>query len=302
MFDIHIGTLIPAEHAPEMIAQLNPLGFECYELTFSGKHPGAYAAGELEKLAERTLRALDGREISALGLYANPLTEAEDAADVKRLLDACALFECGVIGAFAGGIPEKTVPETIPAFKAFWEPMADYAGERGLKIGFEGCGNGWYGGSHNIAYCPEAWELMFDAVPEKSLGLEWEPCHALEALADPIPQLRRWADRVVHLHGKDATIAWDIIRDYGINNIHHYCWNRTPGFGDTNWSDIFTILLQAGFEGACDIEGYHDPVHFSDMEWTAQKTSVDYLKRCRGGLEYIEGPNEYRGYQGARKK
>ena len=106
----------------------------------------------------------------------------------------------------------------------------------------------------------------------------------------------------MHIHGKDGTVAWDVIREHGIHTSHPYCWNRTPGFGDTNWSDIFTILLQHGFTGACDIEGYHDPVHFDDMEWTAQVTSLDYLKRCRGGIEYFYGPEEIRGYQGKRKR
>ena len=109
-------------------------------------------------------------------------------------------------------------------------------------------------------------------------------------------------EKIVHLHGKDATVAWDVIREHGIHGNVEYIWDRTPGFGDSNWSDIFTILLQAGFTGSVDIEGYHDPVHYDDMEWTAQVTALEYLKRCRGGMTYFEGPNEYRGYQGRRKK
>jgi sugar phosphate isomerase/epimerase len=31
--------------------------------------------------------------------------------------------------------------------------------------------------------------------------------------------------------------------------------NRTPGFGDTNWNDVFTILLQSGYKDFVDIEG-----------------------------------------------
>lgn len=108
-------------------------------------------------------------------------------------------------------------------------------------------------------------------------------------------------EKVVHVHGKDATVAYDVVREYGIRGIHEFAWNRTPGFGDTNWADIVTILIQNGFEGAIDIEGYHDPVHYDDMEWTAQVTALNYLKRCRGGIQYTCGPCEYRGYQGKRK-
>lgn len=298
MFDIAIGTLIPAHDAPAMIPQLNPHGFETYELNFSKKRP---LDTDMPALIQQVTEVLDGRAVSALSYYANPLADSRDAEEIACLIESAPKFGCSTLGVFAGGIPEKTIPQQIPDFKAVWGPLADYAASRGVKIGFEGCGRGWNGGSTNIAYCAEAWELMFDAVPSDALGLEWEPCHALEALGDPIVQLRKWAKKVVHLHGKDGTIAWDVVREFGINGVHPYVWDRTPGFGDTNWADVFTILLQNGFSGACDIEGYHDPVHYWDMEWTAQETAVEYLKRCRGGIAFWEGPNEYRGYQGPRR-
>lgn len=299
MFDISIGTLIPVEHATEMIPQLNTQNFECYTLDFNRCKP---AEMDLQAWAQKILPLLEGRKISCLGFYKNPIMNPEDREHLAALIRGAKWFGCDTLGAFAGGNPDKTIPDTIPQFKEVWEPLAKLAEENGVRIGFEGCGGGWKGGSHNIAYCPDAWQLMFDAVPSQALGLEWEPCHALEQLADPIMQLRHWADRVVHVHGKDGTVAWDVIREYGINSPHAYCWNRTPGFGDTNWSDIFTILIQAGFTGACDIEGFHDPVHYDDMEWTAQVQALSYLKACRGGQVFWEGPNEYRGYQGKRKK
>ena len=299
MFDITIGTLIPALSAATMIPQLNEKGFECYALDFNGTNP---AAMDFDALAEQILPVLDGRRITAMGYYNNPILKQDARDNLTAMVMNAHKLGCSVIGAFAGGNPEKSVPETIPQFKETWEPLAALAEENGVKIGFEGCGGGWHRGSTNIAFCSDAWELMFDAVPSKALGLEWEPCHIMEGLGDPIMQLRHWADRVVHLHGKDCTIAWDVIKEYGMRGPHPVVFNRTPGFGDTNWADIFTILIHAGFVGACDIEGYHDLVHYDDMEWTAQVTSLEYLKRCRGGIEYFAGPTEYRGYQGKRKK
>ncbi|MBP3919726.1 MAG: sugar phosphate isomerase/epimerase [Clostridia bacterium] len=298
MFDITIGTLIPVNAAAAMIPQLNQKGFECYALDFNGTHP---AQMDFSAIAEELASVLDGRSITAVGYYSNPILIEECRNDLRALIGNAPKLGCHVIGAFAGGNPEKSVPDTIPQFQKTWEPLASLAEEVGVKIGFEGCGGGWYRGSTNIAFCAEAWELMFDAVRSPALGLEWEPCHIMEGLGDPISQLRHWANKVVHIHGKDCTICWDVVREYGIRGPKPYVFNRTPGFGDNNWADIFTILLQAGYVGACDIEGYHDPVHFDDMEWTAQVTSLDYLKRCRGGMEYFAGPTEYRGYQGKRK-
>jgi len=298
MFDISIGTLIPYNAASEMIPLLNPKGFECYELDFNGSVPENV---DFSAYGEEILPRLEGRKISAIGFYRNPILNESDRHGLEVLIRNAKTLGCDVIGAFAGANPEKTIPETIADFKRVGEPLAALAEENGVRIGFEGCGGGWYGGSWNIGYCPEAWELMFDAVNSQALGLEWEPTHAIEGLADPIAQLRRWAKKVVHVHGKDGTVAWDVIRESGINGPRPYVWNRTPGFGDTNWADIFTILLQSGFEGACDIEGYHDPVHYDDMEWSAQVASLEYLKNCRGGKVFFDAPGLYHGYQGKRK-
>lgn len=298
MFDVKIGTLIPVMQAKKAIPMLNEKGFECYALDFAGVSMETF---DFSALAEELSAVLDGREISAVGYYRNPILHEADREGLRCLIRHMNVLHCSVIGAFAGGNPAKSIPDTIPEFRDVWTPLAALAEDHGVKIGFEGCGGGWRGGSHNIGYCPDAWDLMFEAVDSPALGLEWEPCHAMGGLADPIRQLRHYASRVVHIHGKDGTIAWDVIREYGLYGAHSYFWNRTPGFGDTNWADIFTILLQAGFTGACDIEGYHDPVHYDDMEWTAQVTSLAYLKRCRGGTEFFYGPEEIRGYQGKRK-
>ena len=299
MFDILIGTLLPAQFAVPMISQLNPKGFECYELVFSG-YPGDFA--QLSEYAKQVKEVLDGRKISALGLYGNTMCDEKIYKKVELLIQNAAAFDCKTVCVFAGGDPEKSVPDNMPLFQKIFEPLAKLAEEHDVKLGFENCGGGWKKGSHNIAFCPDAWELMFNAVTSDALGLEWEPAHQLGALADPVSQLRKWANKVVHVHGKDATVAWDVIREHGIHGAAPYVWHRQPGFGDSNWADLFTILLQAGFEGAVDIEGYHDAVHYDDMEWTSQLVSLDYLKRCRGGLDYFEGPAEYRGYQGRRKK
>ena len=45
----------------------------------------------------------------------------------------------------------------------------------------------WASGDWNIAHNPDAWELMFNELPDDNLGLEWEPCHQLVYLIDPDP-------------------------------------------------------------------------------------------------------------------
>lgn len=300
MFDIKIGTLIPAIYAPTMIPKLNPKGFECYELNFSEDTDALLPV--VSEHSKQVAEALEGRGVSCIGFYGNPILNEKDKDNFINIIKIAHLYGCDTIGAFGGCVPGQSVPDTIPAFKKVFTEICKVAEDCGVRIGIEGCGGGWNGNWTNIGFCAKSWDMMFDAVDSPALGLEWEPAHTLCQLADPISQLRRFAKKVVHLHGKDVTLAWDVIRNYGTDAGEEFSWHRLPGFGDTNWSDIFTILLQNGFEGACDIEGYHDPVHYDDMEWTAQTVSLDYLKRCRGGVEYFRGPTEYVGYQGKRKK
>lgn len=60
-------------------------------------------------------------------------------------------------------------------------------------------------------------------------------------------------------------------------------WYRMPGFGDTNWRDIISILRSNGYEDDICIEGYHDPVYSGELEMTGQLHALNYLKWCRGG-------------------
>jgi sugar phosphate isomerase/epimerase len=108
----------------------------------------------------------------------------------------------------------------------------------------------------NIAHSPDAWEMMFNEVPSDALGLQWEPCHQMVSLNDPLPQLRKWVGKVFNVHGKDATIAWDVVRAHGIRGNTPYVWHRTPGFGDTNWTDVISILRMNGYKGSIDIEAF----------------------------------------------
>ena len=66
MFDIRIGTVIPADKAPEMMAQLNPTGFESYELDFNGRLPRMFEG--MEEHAKAVLNAADGSDRSRTAL------------------------------------------------------------------------------------------------------------------------------------------------------------------------------------------------------------------------------------------
>jgi len=292
MKNILIGTMCSGnEGTANYIRNLGKLGFECTEITFGGNASWLIQSGKADEYAAgiRQAAAEYGMEISAVGVYGNPLESGEDAkktlATWNFLIDNCEKFGTKLICGFTGRMVGKALPESIPQFKAVFGDLAAKAKERGVRIAFENCnmGGNWWTGGWNIAINPRAWELIFEALPLDNLGLEWEPAHQLTQLIDPIPQLKQWAKKIFHLHGKDASIDRDAITHSGIISDVPYCWDRTPGFGDTNWTDVISILRRNGYEGNIDIEGWHDPVYRGELEMTGQARALKYLKECRGG-------------------
>lgn len=286
--DIRIGTLAGIDLGPDYLAQMAVHGFESFQLTF-----GRYAKEhDWESLAGQCLEAIGNDAlISSLGIYGNPLQDEETVHGWKNLITNAKKFGCKIVCGFAGALEDRPVDQSIPKFKEIFGELAKLADDNGVRIAFENCdmGGNWNAPKWNIAHAPRAWEMMFDAVPGDTLGLEWEPCHQMVSFVDPVPQLRKWAHRVYHIHGKDATINWDIIEEQGIRAGINTVWHRTPGFGDSNWSDIISILRKAGFVGSIDIEGWHDPVYSGDLETTGQVASLEYLKACRGGA-FVPNP------------
>ncbi len=290
--DIRIGTLAgKGAQTPAYIRQILPHGFESFQINF-WKTVGTV---DLKKLASETKTVLNEAGgtaiISTLGIYGNPLMESATADDWKKCIDAAPLFGCDLVCGFAGRIVDKPIPDSMKQFKKIFGPLTQRAADKGVRLAFENCdmGGDWDRGDWNIANAPTAWEMMFNEVPAKNLGIEWEPCHQMVSLIDPLPQLKKWAHKVFHLHGKDATIDWTQLRTTGLRGGQPWVWHRTPGFGDTNWTDVISILRMAGFKGSIDIEGWHDPVYKGDLEMTGQVHALNYLKQCRGGA-FITNP------------
>jgi sugar phosphate isomerase/epimerase len=288
--DIRIGTLAPMELGTDYLRDLVPLGFESFELNNWMYIPEGL---DLEDYAKRVLEVLgDEAVVSSLGVYGNPLQDERNRGDWERLIRAARAFGASVVCGFAGAVEDRPVDENMDRFREVWQPLAQLAEDEGVRIGFENCAMGgtWNRPAWNIAHSPRAWEMMFNAVPSPALGLEWEPAHQLTSFADPIGNLRDWVGKVVHVHGKDATVAWDRVRRYGLHSGVQVAYDRTPGFGDTNWTDVISILREGKFQGAIDIEGWHDPIYREDLEMTGQVHALNYLKACRGGV-FVPNPS-----------
>lgn len=290
---IKIGTLVNGgAKTADYIRQILPHGFESFSITFWQ----TLGDTNLKKLAAEVKDALAGTDvvISSLGIFGNPLMDDEKAKATrdgwKRLIDAAHLFGTDLVCGFAGRVVDKRIDESMPRYAQVFGPLAKRAAGKGVRLAFENCdmGGTWHRGDWNIAHGPAAWEMMFNAIPSDNIGLEWEPCHQMVKLIDPMPQLRKWVKKIFHLHGKDATVLWDVVREHGVVGPHTFAFHRTPGFGDSNWTDIISELRRGGFAGSIDIEGWHDPVYRGELEMTGQVAGLNYLKRCRAS--YVPNP------------
>ncbi|MEQ9691863.1 MAG: sugar phosphate isomerase/epimerase [Bauldia litoralis] len=295
--DISIGTMIKG-NAPDPagdVRQIIDHGFESIEPFFWQ----TIGDKDIPRLAAELKDAIGDRDVSmsTLGMFGNPLEDTEmdrqTLAGWETLIDNAHLFGATCIAGFTGRVRGQPIEASLPRFKEVFGRLAKRAADKGVTIAFENCamdGN-WATGDWNIAHNPDAWELMFDALPDENLGLEWEPCHQLVYLIDPIPQIRKWAPKIFHVHGKDATIRWDVIREHGIFGREPFVQMRTPGFGDSDWTRVISELRLAGYKGAIDIEGWHDPVYRDALEMTGQVKALNYLKECRGGMRLIDNPD-----------
>ncbi|RWE33937.1 MAG: sugar phosphate isomerase/epimerase [Mesorhizobium sp.] len=296
LLDIRIGTMVRAnlDDPAAYIKAILPLGFESIQPFFWQTLGGK----ELPRLAGQIREAIGDANVtvSSIGVFGNPLEGGDVDRGVlqawEKVIDNAHLFGASMVCGFTGRLRGKPLTDSLPRFREVWGPLARRAADKGVRIAFENCamdGN-WAAGDWNIAHNPDAWELMFNELPDDNLGLEWEPCHQLVYLIDPMPQIRKWAPRIFHVHGKDATVRWDVIREHGVFGRLPFVQMRTPGFGDSDWTRVISELRLAGYKGAIDIEGWHDPVYRGDLEITGQARALEYLKLCRGGASYLPNP------------
>jgi sugar phosphate isomerase/epimerase len=227
--------------------------------------------------------AIRGIRISAIGaFYRNALDPAQSdwAREViRRAIDVAARIRVPTVSAFPGAIIEPRINDRggnpiyepsadhLPRVLAFWEPLADYAQDHGIRIAFEHCPQGLFHlpvMGYNLFGQPALWERLFDATRCENLGLEWDPSHLVCQFIDPVQNLRRFGSRVFHVHAKDAFIDRALLTRFGVCHPG-VAEHRFPGLGECDWAQIVHELHRQGYDSDLNIEGWHDPV-FRDHE------------------------------------
>lgn len=247
--------------------------FECVELMCwpAGKAERRYAgvthvdvthftaedAATVKELAARY-----GVAISGLGYYPNPLTPVVEERElyidhIRKVIAASALLGVNVMNTFVGRDPAKAIEAQWDDFAAVWKPIVSYAEGLGVRVGIENCPmlfslDEWPGGK-NLAISPEVWRKMFEIIPSRHFGLNFDPSHLIWQHIDYVRAIYEFKDRLVHVHAKDEKIMADLLYDRGILGLK---WHvpKLPGLGSVDWGRFFSALTDVCYRGPVCIE------------------------------------------------
>ncbi|CAN5337455.1 sugar phosphate isomerase/epimerase [soil metagenome] len=246
-------------------------GFTSMEL--SAWPQSSLNADEISDERIKEIRAdLENRdiEISALGYYPNYLAAEKDEAleyqrYFRKVMQLAARMEVPAVCTFAGMTPGATVEECMTPFAELFTGFASEAEDLGIRIGIENCPMLHHKNrtGENLAFSPEIWRAMFDAVPSRALGLEIDPSHLVFLGIDYIQAIHDFGDRIVHFHAKDIDIDERKRGSQGFygqafgepGGFGNGWWRfRAPGWGVIDWRRVITALTDVGYEGNLDIE------------------------------------------------
>jgi sugar phosphate isomerase/epimerase len=305
MIDLGFVSAILAGHTFEEVIDFAARHkFKCVELMCwpVGKAERRYAGvthidvSRLDKSRANEIKnflQVKGVYISGLGYYPNLLdpeamTSGIFSEHLAKVIRGAAMLEVPVVNTFIGRDFKKSTDENFELFRTVWPDIVKTAEDYGVKIGIENCPmlftiDEWPGGK-NLAVSPAVWDRLFEVIPSRSFGLNYDPSHLVWQMMDPVRPIYDYRDRIFHIHLKDAKVYKDKLNRVGILATPlEYHSPKLPGLGDVNWSHFFAALTDIRYRGPACIEVEDKAFEGSqaDIE-TAILTSRNYLAQFTG--------------------
>lgn len=296
-----VSAILPDLPLEDVVQFASETGYSCVEVMCwpKGKAERRYAGvthidvTDFKKADADKVRAIlkgTGVSISSLGYYPNYLTpNAQEAKTVtahfKKLIKAAALLGIGRVTTFIGRDWTKSVDDNWPKFRKVWKPLVKLAEAQKVRIGIENCpmlftNDEWPGGK-NLAISPQLWRRMFEEIPSKYFGLNYDPSHLVWQHIDPIKPLWEFKDRIFHAHAKDVRLDRERLDDVGILATPlQYHSPKLPGLGEVNWGRFCSVLGEIGYTGPVCVE-VEDRAYEGSLETrkAALRQSARYLRQ-----------------------
>jgi inosose dehydratase len=235
----------------------------------------------LPKLSEYGLRLATGWHS---GFLTERPVEAEwkAAEDHVQLLEdcGCEVLVYGECGMMQGDSPwdeplsRKTSLNSID-LPAYAEKLAKFAAglnRRGIKLAYH---------YHLKMLVETAKEIAaFCAATPPEVGLLLDTGHAYAAGVDYGEILRRFGDRVVHIHLKDVrrpVLDWARKNDATFNSAVRAGVFTVPGDGDVDFLEIGKFVCSSGYSGWVVVEAEQDPAKAAPRVYTEK--AYQYVRK-----------------------
>lgn len=272
-----VSAILDQSSYEEMMDIAAELGFQCVEVACwpQGKAERRYA-GVSHIDAERVLEdavyaqhildyaAEKGVAISSLAYYPNTMDgdldkRAAAVEHLKVLIQASVKLGVNMVTTFIGRDQTKTVEENLELVRQVWPPIVALAEQCGVKIAIENCpmlfGPDQWPGGQNLMTTPAIWKKVFDLLPSKNLGLNYDPSHFVWQMIDYIQPIYTFRDKIFHVHYKDIKLYRDRLDQVGIMAYPlEFMSPKLPGLGDVDWGRYVSALTDIGYDGPTCIE------------------------------------------------
>ena len=184
--------------------------------------------------------------------------------EMKLTAKAAKAMGCGVVTGFMGSpiwryvyafppTSDELIEAGFQKIKKLWTPILDAFDALGIRFGLE---------VHpaEIAFDLYTAERLLATFKRRAaLGFNFDPSHLIWQGMEPHRFIRTFADRIYHVHIKDAAVTLDgaagILGSHLPFGDRRRGWNfRSPGHGDADFEEIIRELNAIGYRGPLSVE------------------------------------------------
>lgn len=278
------------EHHLKLAARL---GFDCFEAWADRGtvlDVEKMTDDDYKRLAEEQEKygvSIDSVVCAANHLEANDAKRKDNNALFMKVIKNARKYGAEFVMTNAWADPNLSPEGNIPRYKEVFSEYARAAEAEGVRIVLENCPHTteYPVTIGNISYSPVIWDMMFDAVPSRAIGIEYDPSHMVWQQIDYVGAIRNYGDRIYACHAKDTEINYKWLGRSGINGPtdkestwHNGWWRyRMPGLGQIDWSAIFRALADVNYKGPMFIE-HEDPIFSGDRYEEGLWMGLRYLR------------------------
>ena len=263
-----ISSILDGWTYEEMIDEISRIGYECVEVACwpQGKAERKYGGvshidvnnlDEEKKEHILSYAAEHGVTISALAYYPNTIKASIE--HLYKVIDAASFLGIDLVTTFIGRVTELPVEDNLEIFAEVWPPIIKYAASKGVRIGIENCPmlfdrTNWPGGQ-NLFTSPVLWRKMFEIIPDRNFGINFDPSHFVWQQMDYIAPIYEFKDRIFHVHFKDIKLYPEKLKECGVMAYPlDYMDPKIPGYGDVEWKRFVSALTDIRYDGFACVE------------------------------------------------